>query len=604
MRIVKMISHLVIFVTLWCGIASANTLPIIVGDDHAYPPFSFSDQDGNPSGFSIDLIRAVADVLGWEIEIQLGPWGEVRHKLASGEIDMIAGMLQSASREERFAFSTRHSVASGDVFTRLDLRVSKLTDLQNRRVVVQRNDIIHEYLVEQDLGIDFVIVDNVPDALRLVSSGEEDFAAVLFMPGYYTLHEYSLDNLRGNNLQINPADYCFAVQRDDENLKLMLNQGLNIVKATGRYDEIYDKWLGVFEQQQVLNWKKSTRALFTIAVVVLIWALILQYIVRLRTADLTKSNFSLSKSREELRAAVLQLTATTDQLVGQYNQLQLMEKALSEEKDLLKTTLLSVGEGVVVTDCSGLVIMINPIAQKLTGWAEMDAIGKSYQQLFPGDYAHVVEQVLYTEQVVEVEELTLQTNERKSTVAMTVAPILDQEGFIRGAVGVIRDITEATEQKREIEYLSFHDHLTGLVNRRGFTKEVVNYDVESNLPLAVIFGDVNGLKIINDAFGHLQGDELLIRVANILRFVAPDPNLVVRLGGDEFVLVLPQTDLEQAKEKVAEIQKLAQGENIQGIPISIALGVAVKSRLGQDFQDCFNQAEKEMYQDKSGGKGR
>lgn len=605
MRFVSRVAIITILMAIFCGIALGDSKPLVVGDDHAYPPFSFLDEQGRPSGFNVELIQAVADVLGWELEIKLGPWNVVKNQLKTGELDVVLGMAYSSSREENYGFSTRHSVTSGDVFTRLDIRVGRLEELRGKRVVVQRDDIIHEYLAEQDLDLDFVFVDNVPDALRLVSSGTENFAAVNFMPGYYSIHQFGLDNLRSNNLQLSPVDYSFAVQKDSENLKLMLNQGLNILKATGKYDEIYGNWLGVYEQKEIFNWQKGTRILLSIVVLILIWALILQYVVRLRTYDLRQSNYRLSQSKaelgyvnEELQATIAQLTATTDQVMGQYSQLQRVERALSEEKDLLRTTLLSVGEGIVVTDCSGTITMMNPVAQRLTNWNGDYAIGQLYHQLFPEEHAYVVEQVIYTEQVMEVGDLVFQTLTGERIVAITIAPILDQKGFMRGTVSVMRDITEETLQKREIEFLSFHDHLTGLYNRRGYARELANYDRAEALPLVIVVGDVNGLKLINDVYGHVYGDQLLVKTANILRYVAPEPNLVARLGGDEFVLILPQTDSVQGKEIVREIKRLTTREQVRGVAISIALGLAIKEDQEQDILEIFNLAEKRMYQDK------
>ena len=598
---------------VFCSPVQAVNRFVVVGDDHAYPPFAFLDQDGQPSGFNIELIQAVADVLGWELRIELGPWVDIKGRLDRGELDLITGMFYSSRRTQDFAFTTRHSIASGDIFTLNNKTIRSLEEIRGRRVVVQENDIVHEYLEEQDLDLHFVPVANVAQALELVASGEEDFAAVLLIPGHYAIHENGLSNVHSNNLQIAPSDYCFAVQKDNVALRLMLDEGLRIVKATGQYDEIYARWLGVFEQRQMLDWQKRTKALIilvVVALVVLVWALILHYLVRLRTADLTRTNARLTRSRkelfyanEELRATIQQLTATTNQLIDQYEQLQLMEEALSEEKNLLRTTLLSVGEGIVVTDYSGRVVMINHVAQDLVGWPGQSAIGKFSHELFPGEHARVVERVIYTEQTVEIEELVLKVADSVAIVACTVAPIQDLQGAVRGVVAVLRDISEATRQRREIEYLSFHDPLTGLYNRRGFSRELARCDQSSSLPLAVIMGDVNDLKLVNDTFGHAWGDELLVKVAEILGNSTLEPSLIARLGGDEFAVVLPNTNLEEAQGMIREIKASAQRETIQSIQISIAFGVAVKEQPEQNLHDCFSLAERRMYSDKIGWKG-
>ena len=95
-------------------------------------------------------------------------------------------------------------------------------------------------------------------------------------------------------------------------------------------------------------------------------------------------------------------------------------------------------------------------------------------------------------------------------------PYFDLNGDILGVIGVSRNITER-KRKEEIRYLNYHDVLTGVYNRAFFNKKLVELDNEEHLPLSVIFGDINGMKLVNDAFGHNEGDNILIEVADILK---------------------------------------------------------------------------------------
>lgn len=590
----------------------ASCQVIVFGDDIEYPPFSFVDDNGQPTGFNIELARAMGQVMGWDIEFQLQPWAETKESLEKGEIHVISGMFHSPNRAEEYAFSTRHSTASGDVFTRMGTRVRDIADLEGKRVAVQEGDIVYEYLKEQNLNIQFVPVPTSSDALRMVSSGEIDYAAVLRIPGYYAIEKYDLMNVRHNGLPIAAHDYSMAVRKDDSSLLVALNEGLQILKATGKYDEIYGQWLGVYEQPKFLVGLRQYLGLIAFlagtTLVILGWAISLKQVVRIRTDDLALANETLMASQEdlqitneELEATIQQLSAATAQLTVKYDQLRSVEEQLSEEKDLLRTTLLSVGDGVVVTDRFGTITMINAAAENLTGWTERDVIGRSFHEVFPGGNQgdSVLHQVMYGERVMEFEQLEIETRDGNTLIiASTIAPIQDPMGQVRGAVVVFRDVSEMVRHREQVEYLSYRDHLTGLYNRRFFEEELERLDVEENWPLAMIVADVNGLKLTNDAFGHSVGDQLLCKVAGVLKQTVGQNNIAARLGGDEFAVVMTNAGREKAERVVHEIKTRIEQQEVHSISISIAVGFEIKTSQKQSLQEVFNKAESRMYRNK------
>ncbi len=164
--------------------------------------------------------------------------------------------------------------------------------------------------------------------------------------------------------------------------------------------------------------------------------------------------------------------------------------------------------------------------------------------------------------------------------------------------GIVRDITARKEAEEEIKYLSFHDKLTGLYNRAYFEEELKRLDTKRQLPLSIVVGDANGLKMINDAFGHDRGDELLIKIAKIFKNCFRDDDIISRWGGDEFIIILPSTNIENASRIIRRIRDKCKKRSTPSLPISISLGTSAKISTSTDINRVIKEAEDRMYRDK------
>ena len=196
----------------------------------------------------------------------------------------------------------------------------------------------------------------------------------------------------------------------------------------------------------------------------------------------------------------------------------------------------------------------------------------------------------------EVPQMSLQRFEKIAKLLYTIANQLSNLAFQN--LLQARFINEKRRIETEMLYLSYHDYLTGLYNRRYYEQELVNLDKKENLPLTLLLGDVNGLKIINDTLGHLMGDELLIKTARIISQVCRKDDIVARLGGDEFIVILPKTEGQVIEVIIQKIKKLAAAEKVGGLDVSISFGYETKRKETEDIEEIFKQAEDDMYRHK------
>lgn len=174
-----------------------------------------------------------------------------------------------------------------------------------------------------------------------------------------------------------------------------------------------------------------------------------------------------------------------------------------------------------------------------------------------------------------------------------------RDGKHVGYVITFADVTQRKKGEEKIRFLSYHDPLTGLVNRRRFEQEMKQVDRQENLPISLIFLDLNGLKLINDTFGHTAGDEFMGKVAEVLKRNCREGDVAARIGGDEFTVLLPCTSREDAETIAARIKNQVGQEKVNMVSCSIAVGTATKLKHWQRIEQILETAENEMYKEKS-----
>ncbi len=238
--------HLVLFPLLAnAQVPEALDRTLIARGDSSYYPYEFLDEQGQPAGFNIDLLRAVGDELGLEIDIILGPWTIGLDELEAEHLDIITGVFNSRQLADKVDFSLPYLRIHHSIFTRKGSLVRSLADLHNKEVLVQRGKLMQEYLRSGAYTDRVIEVESPLKALEILSSGQYDCAVLPELMGVLLIEQHGFKNLKEVRPPILETDYGFAVKKGDRVLRDHLNEGLGILHANGRYEEIYYRWFSL-----------------------------------------------------------------------------------------------------------------------------------------------------------------------------------------------------------------------------------------------------------------------------------------------------------------------------------------------------------------------
>jgi len=428
------ISLLIIFLT-FCNNISASYIQadtLIFKGNFDYPPFQLINDNHNSTGFSVELLKAIEKTMGLNIKIELVPWNQARAELESGKIDGVAAMSYSEEREQQVNFSTPYIYISHSIFVRDESQINSVDDLKNKKVIVVKGDIMHDYLLSNSIT-DFIIpVKNYQTALRLLSAGEYDCALINKVQGQFAINEYNLKNLIPVGSSIQPQEMCFAIKKDNPQLLAQINEGLQIVKATGEYDRIYEKWFAIYEKINIKNqvFKIISWILFPFLFIIgaiLIWSWSLKKQVANKTAE-------LQNELNERRKAELQLI---------------------HEKSLLNSMINSIPDLIFYKNKQNVYIGCNDSFCKFNNKTHEEIIGKEDYEIFPKEQAHLYyttdQKIIDNNEPVRMESWEKNEDGELFLLDTLKIPFIDNEGNTLGIVGICRDITERYQSEIELK---------------------------------------------------------------------------------------------------------------------------------------------------------
>ncbi len=255
---------------------------------------------------------------------------------------------------------------------------------------------------------------------------------------------------------------------------------------------------------------------------------------------------------------------------------------------------------VAMADVEGIFTYISESNYRLLGYNPSDLLGKSILELIHQDDIPVIGAIFQKEIMEGKKNVRAEYRVRNKDscyiwVETVGSLIIDDNGEPSGALFTSRDITDRKIAEEQIQHIAFHDQLTDLYNRHYFEK--CKEEFKDLSVLSVIMTDINGLKLINDTYGHEAGDELLKKYADLLRKSFKQSDLFFRWGGDEFIGILKNTDEAKSWELCNRLIKHCGETFVNDIPLSISVGISSKLH-GEDIGEAIKEAEDMMYKNK------
>jgi len=579
----------------------------------------------------IEIMRNNADTGGYSW------YYSVTGDMTAGERVVEAGKFDSRTRDWYKAAKETQKLVFSPMYKHFvmdDLTVSAAVPIYNKDGELQGVLGTHITLARIDNYLKEIAKDKNAVALIIEKNSGELIANSLDMANFKTLEDGTIKRLtieeidnqaiiQSHKNYNSTEDNSFKIDNEDDRLYVNLTE----------YNKEGLDWLVITAVPESLL-KAGIVKNMKVTILLILVALILSIVIYLKltnkflkpidnlidtTEKLSRGDLSqraaiirndeigrISKSFNKMADTIFMLVNNLETKVKERTvELEETNNALKENKEQLQLILDSTAEAIYGMDINANCTFCNASGLKMLGYKHQDElIGKNmHLQIhrtrkdgtsIPLDECKIYQAFIVGKGTRVDDEVFWRADGTNFNVEYYSYPQY-KDGKIIGAVVTFMDNTERKKNEEYIKYLSYHDSLTGLYNRMFFEDELKRIDTKNNLPISIIFGDVNGLKLTNDIFGHAAGDALLKKSAEILKKVCREEDIIARVGGDEFAIFLPNTEASEAEKIIDRIKNELSKEQIVAIKCSMSMGYDTKTGTDQKIERTMENAEAGMY---------
>jgi len=310
-----------------------------------------------------------------------------------------------------------------------------------------------------------------------------------------------------------------------------------------------------------------------------------------------------NKIKEQLNLEIDKIKQIIDAYEQSQPDLVKLKEALDESKEEYENLINSAPFGIITLDDKGIITSCNNSVLEFLDLPKAEIIGKNFTKLKFLNIKDIPSYLkIFTHALKGKEGMSFEITGRNKKGDIFFGEVryglIKKDNKVKSVQVLINDITGRKKVEEKLKYLRFHDELTGLYNRAYFEEEVKRLDSDRQFPLSFIIGDVNGLKLINDAFGSREGDIVLKNIASAIIKYCRKEDITARWGEDEFSILLPRTPIEYARKIVIRIIETCRATYKGKNNFNISFGISTKNSKDQDFQGVIKEAKDEMYKNK------
>ena len=559
------------------GEPSAGAEPLIVSQDHAWPPFAFRDHEGQPSGLLVDLWREIGRRLDRPVEFRLVDWPDSITQVRDGRARVHGGLIPSPERSSFLDFSTELMALETFMFVSSGFAATGLADLRGTVVGVTEGSYEAEFMRREHPDIELRPFRNNEYMIQAAVRGEIRAFVADYPVAMYLLDSYS-----------SPTDF--------RALRQLYRQPLVAAVATGDTELLrtIDTVLASFDEEELRRllqrWVRSEKVevlpawVLPASSAILIIALLVLY------------SLMLYRQRGRLVHEVETRTAELRASEAQF-------RALVENANDIIYSLAP----------DGTLTYVSPNWTEILGHETDEVLNQPIDPYVHPDDLNKCKAFLKLVFVTKAKQGGVEYRVRNKEGewrwhTSNAAPILDADGKVISYMGIARDITERKDVETRMMRLAHHDPLTDLPNRVLFfdrAQQAMNLARRAGSRMALMLLDLDEFKPVNDDCGHAIGDELLQEAARRMQACLRASDTVGRIGGDEFVVLLPVIEHEQDAFQVAEKirEELDSPFRVAGkvLHISCSIGIALYPEHGGSVIELSKHADYAMYTVKKQG---
>ncbi|MGJ0485951.1 MAG: diguanylate cyclase domain-containing protein [Methylomicrobium sp.] len=588
---------------------------IRVAFDDALPPYSFVDQNGQFSGIAVDIFKVLSEKLAIRFEhLPRESWNQLYKAAAERHVDVVATMVDRPERRLWFKFTHPYLTKSLAIITRdQDNEIKTPADLKGKTVAYAKGYQFSEGIKKSRLAIKPHPVKSMLQCLQSVSGQKSDACIIFVGTASYLQAQHQLTDLKfAGFYERHTADESIAVRGDWPMLVDILQKGLDAL-SEAEMNAIYFKWvpppppvtieanknvapipLPAERSNSPVDLSEKILPILFIFGYAWIWGL---------------------RAGRHLRRPVpppQDEPITTAQIIPQFPndfERMLLKRATELQNNDIRFRNLIENQSknyfFFQCDKKGKITYVSPSVSQMLGYRPVDFI-TGFQNCITDNPENRNINNLFelSRQGIPCSPFALEINDSSNErhwLEITSEPVYDEFGNCIGVDCLVFEITKRKLEDERLVWLSFHDELTGLANRRLFIdrlKQSLAMAHRNQMPFALHYLDLDGFKSVNDRMGHSAGDHALKEVAKKLKVALRDTDTAARFGGDEFALLLPDCDEKASAavaKKIVEILHEPIAYNGESIQFGVSIGIALYPHHADNCDALLRYADASMY---------